>query len=117
MATAVAIAGAFYTQPADAVVAANGTDGSSLVDALSAGPLAGQANLPPLLTAPGPVSAPTLKYLQAPPKPQALWVIGGRPPSARRLPAACDRRSASTNRAQGDARGPAGPRAPCLRTW
>jgi len=76
-ATAVDIAEAFFTRPTGAVVAANGTNGSSFVDALSAGPLAAQADVPVLLTAPGQLPRASLSYLKALPSPQALWVMGG----------------------------------------
>ncbi|MBX5467969.1 MAG: cell wall-binding repeat-containing protein [Firmicutes bacterium] len=76
-ATAIAIARRYFPQATGAVLAADGSEGSSFVDALTAGPLAALANLPVVLTGPTQLPASTTAYLDHLPAIEALWVVGG----------------------------------------
>lgn len=74
--TAAAIDRRFFNGPEGAIVSADGADGSSFVDALSAAALAGVENLPIVLTDPGSLPADTTAYLGGL-NLHAVWVMGG----------------------------------------
>ncbi|MCL6564444.1 MAG: cell wall-binding repeat-containing protein [Firmicutes bacterium] len=75
-ATAAAIPAQAFPHPAGANLAADGSRGSSFVDALPAGPLGAVWNLPVVLSGPNQLPGATASYLQAL-SPSSLWVMGG----------------------------------------
>lgn len=74
--TAIAIDQHFFPSANGAVVAANGADGGSFVDALSASALAALNNLPIVLTNPTGLPTSTSQYLSTL-APRAAWIMGG----------------------------------------
>lgn len=76
-ATAAAIARQYFPHATGAVLAGDGSAGSSFVDALAAGPLGAVTNLPVLLTGPAELPSATVSFLTGLPSIQALWVVGG----------------------------------------
>ncbi|MBX5467626.1 MAG: cell wall-binding repeat-containing protein [Firmicutes bacterium] len=75
--TAAAIAAAYFPKAQGFVVAADGRGGGTFVDALSAGPFAGEYQLPILLTGPQALPAATASYLAQHGPWHAGWVMGG----------------------------------------
>lgn len=74
--TAIAIDQRFFPSANGAVVAANGADGGSFVDALSASALAALNNLPIVLTNPTGLPTSSSRYLSTL-APRAVWIMGG----------------------------------------
>ncbi len=74
--TAVAIDQHYYSNPTGVVVSANGSEGSSFVDALSASALASMNDVPIVLSNPMGLAASTDTYLKQT-KLQMGWVMGG----------------------------------------
>ena len=74
--TAVAIDQHYFTNPSGVVVSANGSEGSSFVDALSASALASMNDVPIVLSNPMGLAASTDTYLKQT-KLQMGWVMGG----------------------------------------
>jgi putative cell wall-binding protein len=74
--TAIAIDQHFFTHPTGVIVAANGADGGSFVDALSASALASMNDVPIVLSNPTGLPSSTEGYLKSVTL-QVGWVMGG----------------------------------------
>jgi minor extracellular serine protease Vpr len=75
--TAVAVDTHYYSAPVGVIVAANGSQGGSFVDALGAAELAAMNDIPIVLTNPSNLPTSTTAYLSQQANLHAIWVMGG----------------------------------------